>query len=172
MSFLRYRIMNRVFVPAILGIVILISGIFAFTPVEQASTSHVTVQTDAVDLVEISSAVCNITGAATCDLTIDLDNGVSGYLLSFEIDHTDGGTQGQDDVPTFAAITIQTVAGTDPADNADSTTRLGQTIIGAAGNDITLNVGTAGEFDDGDTVEFILRMLISADDAANTTVAP
>ena len=166
--------MNKVFVPAILGITILIAGIFAFSPVDKAASSHVTIQTDAVDLVEIQSTVCNITGAATCDLTMDIGNGVSGYLLSFEIDHTDGGTTGDDDVPTFAAITIQTVAGTDPADNADSTTILGQTIIGAAGDDITLNVECDGDAacDDGDTVQFTLRMLISATDAATTAVAP
>jgi len=36
--------MNKLAIPAILGIIILVAGVFAFSPVDQASTVHTTVQ--------------------------------------------------------------------------------------------------------------------------------
>ena len=160
--------MNKIIIPALLGIAVLVAGIFALVPIEKASTSHLTIQANTLGIVTVTqtTANCNIANANVCDLEVTIPNGVNALLMTLEIDITDGGTAGDDDVPTFAEIQLNGVgaSGVDPVDNADSINQVNMVVEGQGANSITLDVDTAGEFDDGDTVTFKLTLLMSEED--------
>ena len=52
--------MNKLFIPGILGIIVLIAGVFAFTPIDQASTVHDTI----LSSIEIRDIYADIDDAA------------------------------------------------------------------------------------------------------------
>jgi len=53
--------MNKIIIPSLLVAVVAIAGIFAFTPVEQASTVHATVQDEIVTFVNVVSNDFDVT---------------------------------------------------------------------------------------------------------------
>jgi len=64
--------MNKLTIPAILAATVMVAGIFAFMPVEQASTVHTTVQGTQTVIAEITAAQVDGTvldGGATTTLT-------------------------------------------------------------------------------------------------------
>ena len=83
--------MNKLAIPAILAATVLVTGIFAFMPVEQASTVHTTIGTQQAVLGVIAA---DADGASTTTLTCD---------APFEV------TQ----------ITVQTIGAVDAAEDVD-----------------------------------------------------
>jgi len=55
--------MNKLAIPAILAIIVIIAGIFAFSPVEKAATVHTTIQNTQQAVVALSANMLG--GAAT-----------------------------------------------------------------------------------------------------------
>ena len=87
--------MNKFAIPAILTATVLLAGIFAFSPVEQASTVHTTIQTAVgTQQAEVGVIAADADGASTTTLTCD---------AAFEV------TQ----------ITVQTIGTVDAAETVD-----------------------------------------------------
>ena len=104
--------MNKLIIPGILGIIVLIAGVFAFTPIDQASTVHTTI----LSSIEINDIYADIGGAADANslpVTIDF------ILVSKDGDAITGLVAGDMDAETTAGdtgdITVALVADSDGA---------------------------------------------------------
>ena len=73
--------MNKLAIPAILAATVLVAGIFAFSPVEQASTVHLTISSD------ISGAPTTVTDTVTT-LDLNADNAFHHFVLTSEVPFT------------------------------------------------------------------------------------
>ena len=67
--------MNKLAIPALLGMVVLIAGIFAFVPVGEAATVHDSVNDD---IQTLGDAICDLDGGGGVDNShvANLDTGV------------------------------------------------------------------------------------------------
>ena len=91
--------MRRYAIPAILGVTILMAGIFAFYPIEQASTVHTTItaNTDAKDqwiTLTINDIVLPV-NSTDIDLSEDVDGHINIAAGTLFIDETDSGDTGE-----------------------------------------------------------------------------
>ena len=138
--------MNKLTIPAILAATVMVAGIFAFMPVEQASTVHST-----SGLSAIVESVTTATTAADQDILITCPTTSTGcHILEIYINESVGGG-----AVTFATIdaTINGVAIVTLVDNADLAVDGATALLPEAGG-ITLGPG--------DTIE-----LITTDGATN-----
>ena len=65
--------MNKLAIPAILVATVMVAGIFAFMPVEQASTVHTTIQDTTANLLELTATGVTPATAATDTATWTID---------------------------------------------------------------------------------------------------
>ena len=110
--------MNKLFIPTILVVVVLVAGIFAFMPVEKASTVHTTIQ--GTQLNEAGAVIADmfstdLTGAGSITITsaggdflvfCQTSNGVGAGTITIA-DDGNGGATNVFDIPINATLAIQ-----------------------------------------------------------------
>ena len=114
--------MNKLTIPALLLGVVMIAGVFAFMPVQEASTVHLSTTTleKQMRMVTITSSECAFVSAATdCDtLNVTVASGASFEVLSMTVKVTEGAGTTAASID-FGACTVNSVATTfNPADAA------------------------------------------------------
>ena len=132
--------MKRYVIPSVLIVTVLLAGVFAFQPIERASTVHTTITSNTATEIDakdqfLAFTINDIVGASDgldINLSEDLESGISivgGFLF---IDETDTGTAGE--------VTIYC------DDNADGTVDAGEDVfkLTADGFDSSLNNAIAG----------------------------
>lgn len=96
-------------IPSVLIAITLVAGIFAFMPIEQATTVHTTIQQSTTHLVDtaVEATVTNDNFLITCPATSD------GCIINeiYAYDDTAGGTAEVDEI--FLAINDATIVGGD-----------------------------------------------------------
>ena len=100
--------MNRVLIPSLLAVTVLIAGIFAFSPIEEASTVHTTILANQVQVVELGiitpgDMAAGVEYSIDCDAAyrvvgITFDLGAGDYIGADEFDVTVGGDNYIDDI--------------------------------------------------------------------------
>lgn len=101
--------MIKFYIPILLSVTIVIAGVFAFVPVEQASTVHTTILEGSMNLVQVSATATNDDDdfLITCPATSDA-------CLIKEI-YLDDDTGGQTIDPGAATVDIDGTAGAEAA---------------------------------------------------------
>jgi len=85
--------MNKLTIPAILVATVMVAGIFAFIPVEQASTVHETIQGTQNQLVRVASPICTIVdaeGDGDCNISVSITAGVPVIFRFIEVQAVEG----------------------------------------------------------------------------------
>ena len=98
--------MNKLAIPAILVATVMVAGIFAFMPVQQASTVHTTIQDTTANLLELTATgVTPATGATdTATWTINEPFRVVNIIATNEVDDGDNNDLGVSTVFTNLII--------------------------------------------------------------------
>jgi len=82
--------MNKLTIPAILVATVMVAGIFAFIPVEQASTVHETIQDSQLQIKTTTDTVAITDGGATTAGTVTINLGAPFQLIAFTIECNPG----------------------------------------------------------------------------------
>jgi len=163
--------MTKYTIPILLASIIVVAGIFAFMPIDQASTVHTTIQDTTTQLVEVVSAeatvdndefeiTCPATSTACIIKEVFLDNeDINQAVTVNDIDASiDGSTLFQvvaaADNPNVAAATTAVLAG------------IGEFAMGS-GDVVTIH--TTGEAND---ESYSIRVIALVDGDSTITVAP
>ena len=187
--------MKKILIPTILTATVLVAGMFAFMPIEKASTVHTTITASALTAVSSASA------SNSCDadgddgtITWDLDAGVdSAALVGLYIDADEATDAGDfltleinadgveivgaaveaayvyDDDTTTLAATDQDILRTFDHDGSDIAA--GEAYVGyPIGFTDTLSLDVACEFDDGD-VDYVVTAVMLVPGGDGTPVA-
>jgi len=155
--------MNKFLIPSILTATVLIAGIFAFMPIDKASTVHTTIIASALTIKAVT-ATCNTDGNVNdgeledvCDVTIDIDEGVPFQFLGYVASMTNLNAGEVYDINQLCYGPANTIMGYE-SDNlnddravvfADEGDRRNVTAIGLGEGTIRINADT----DAGDDVE-------------------
>lgn len=148
--------MSKLVILSILAATVLVAGMFAFMPVNKASTVHTLITPDINNLIQTSSiaAATNLNDPAVTLVTATLAG-----LACFEVNFTDDTDVGPTDDPAVAIINgVITVATANPANNV-AATLTGCTPV-AAGDVITVDQQGA-DTDTGNTVNWATVTVIS-----------
>ena len=172
--------MNKIAIPAILTATVMVAGMFAFMPVEQASTVHTsTAATETqTKLIRVASAACTIVdanGDGDCNISVNIAAGTPAIFRFIEVMVVEGADTAGD---TFNYDPLDALNGVqnfvDPADNVADIKQLdvpaaatGTPIVGAGAGTITGTLVIAGE-DGGDveTIQVWMTFQIPGDAAA------
>ena len=118
-------------IPAILAATVLIAGIFAFMPIEQATTVHTTIQGTQNQLVRVASPICTIVDAEAdgdCNISVNITAGTPAIFRSIEIQAFEGADAGDDNF-NYAQVNV---------------TNGPQNLVNPAANTNDLKITTAG----------------------------
>lgn len=163
--------MNKILIPSILTIIIAIAGIFAFTPIDEASTVHTTIQDTTTQLVEVIGAEaatddseyeieCPATSTACIILEVYVDNEDTTSVVN--VNDIDASIDGSDLFQVVAA-----------ADNADVAAAKTAVLAGigdfAMGSGDVVTVHLTGEAND---EGYSIRVIALVDGDSTITVAP
>jgi len=175
--------MNKLTIPVILVATVMVAGIFAFMPVQQATTVHTTIIAEVDDILELRSiANTDLTGYdAAKELTIEGAAGVQFQILAIYLEPGTGGDplDATDDT-SFDAIDIDgvtidgfaAVASVDlSADGYELIDLMIDATVALVGNDFDFEVGTlvAGP-GAGESLSVTVKILINHG-AADPTIA-
>jgi len=146
--------MNKIIIPSILGIILLVAGIYAFVPIEEASTVHKTINSFVVPQVVVLATDNTVAANDNYELNCD----AKFTLLGMNLDAT--GIGGNEDIDLdfsqtigFAVNIISTIQDNLALVENGNDLLLGQGPIGASGGtdeffQVRVNAGTYG----GDTI--------------------
>ena len=150
--------MNKLAIPAILAATVLVAGIFAFMPVQQASTVHTTIiGVGGLDLDDISNRLPAVVERAE---TIALGAAPDNDILAFTCDQ---------------AFTLLSVWFPDATDSADSQLGIDDINVSADGTAATTaNIGNRQDIADNgiSDIELLNEMFSTGDIAVNVLSAP
>ena len=107
--------MNKIVIPAILTVTILIAGIFALAPVEKASTVHTTIIADLQGTsiltdtaVKVNTNVANVAGTTLIDISVNQD--FTAEIGQFFVTVTDENITIEDiQIENGAGVVVQTI---------------------------------------------------------------
>jgi len=163
--------MNKLTIPTILAATVMVAGIFAFMPVEQASTVHTTIQATTAQIQSVDSTAADF--AVTTDDELRISSSDAYQLIGLTCTWTD--PQGTLDVPA-GAITVDgataTVANTvTDAASGGSTIKMltdeaasGGYVSEGGTNSMVYDVGTLAQANANEDVDCIVTFLASGDD--------
>jgi len=174
--------MNKLTIPTILVATVMVAGIFAFMPVQQASTVHTSAAFTENSIKYITlTDVCTAAGAAAteCDnITVDVPTGAVYEIVSIRATAVFAAAETLDYGPCDAN-TVQTGAdlgantgGAGTIIAVDVTTSATPIVsIGIAGDDIVCDDADAGstQFTAGDTITTVMVLKMNGD-AADPTI--
>ena len=164
--------MNKLTIPAILVATVMVAGIFAFIPVEQASTVHTTIQANTMKLVTVSTTCTATDATATaCDIGVNIPTGESFVLVGYVSTNGIGGDGTADDFDMGALVINGATSTIDPAAHATTATtattataNFGGT--GAGAGTITADPsGTSSGLETDDTLTVTMTFMIEGDSA-------
>ena len=178
--------MNKIAIPALLVATVMVAGMFAFAPVEQASTVHTTAAST-------ENSIKYVTVTATCDVTvgdiddcdqieIDVDTGDVYRVVSAQMTATESGgagtldivftacTQGGDEVATTLLVLDSVAVGAnDSTIVSDGIGAVTTTSIGVAGtDDVRCAAATVTTDDDDVSISLVFQINADADDPTVT----
>ena len=169
--------MNKLTIPAILVATVMVAGIFAFMPVEKASTVHTTITASTADIIQVVGTCSAADVSADCDLTVDIAATTPFTILGVRL--AAGGTfTGNEDIGTGALVVNGDTTTIDPADDLTDT----QDVVTPGGDfasvavgagtitaDLTHVIGTGA--DTGDETVTVWVVLLIPGDATTPTMS-
>jgi len=137
--------MTKILIPTILVATIMVAGMFAFIPVEQASTVHDTIRSNTVEIIDVATTPANFDLTSNDELRITSNNPFA--ILGINCVQVDTG-DGEDIDSTAIVVTNRvTAAGTDATNAYD---QVSADVPGVANGQITFQL-----IDDSDTGNYV-----------------
>jgi len=167
--------MKKITIPTILAATILIAGVFALMPIEQASTIHKTVQSTASHIV-VKTITCTVVNDNDClAFTLDIPSDENYSVVSFAASGTV--TADANDDVNFPELTVGgnltdiDIAEIDGANNDHIQPGNFYPEKGVNGNDITSTSANGGTQEADDAIKVDVTLLVPSDvTAASITI--